>query len=150
MKIPPRILNLETKRKWWVRFTPGEITPAPTEKEARWSPERLSNPQSRYGCFENKKSPWNRNTVPLPSIQQTSHYTDWAIPANETIHSLQYPSLLALYNHLTIHQHFICNDAVKQRNKTLTHNPSRMLLQMTTFRAIFQPKAKKTVKFLII
>jgi len=41
MKISPRILNLGTKRMWWVSFTAGQINPAPTEQEARWSLEQI-------------------------------------------------------------------------------------------------------------
>jgi hypothetical protein len=76
--IAPRILDLRTRWRWVVNFTPQLLYP---QGKSPWYPldRRLGGPQSRFGrCGE------ERNSQPLPGLEAPAcrpALYHWAIPA---------------------------------------------------------------------
>jgi hypothetical protein len=81
--IAPRILDLGTRRRWVVGFTPRPLYP---KEKSPWFPldSRLGGPQSRsrHGGEEKNSQPHRESNSKTPIVQPVAQrYTDWAIAA---------------------------------------------------------------------
>jgi hypothetical protein len=73
--IAPRILNLGTRWRWVVGFTPRPLYPQ--GKSPRYPLDRrLGGTRAVLGAVDEEK-----NSLPLPCQPVTQRYTDWAITA---------------------------------------------------------------------